>query len=187
MPRLSPLERYNSLLQKYPLLTKSFTGAILSAIGELISQWLTVRGPEKLKKLKLIKVACMLLYGATVNAPINHYGYKWIQDYTIKKVDVKWRKIAQLGASWFIVSPVQVFGLLMVLTTINSEKRITMGKIQNAIKNRYVPMLSSSLVSSTVLISVAQRYISPEKWSVFFSFAYACLGVGQNVYLKLNK
>lgn len=175
------------MLQKRPLVTKILTGAVLSSVSELLSQWLTMKASDKENKIKWIKIAVMFLYGGTINAPINHFSYKWINELTSQKVVPKWRNLVQLFCSWFIVSPVQVLGLLLVLTSINSEKRISIEKLRRVLKNRYLKMLSSSLITSTVLVSVAQRYIATEKWSVFFSVAYACLGTGQNVYLKFYK
>ncbi|CAH00328.1 uncharacterized protein KLLA0_D03751g [Kluyveromyces lactis] len=180
------LKRYNILLKRNPLLTKCITGAVLTGLSELFSQWVSLSPEERKEKLNWIKVALMSLYGGLFNAPVNHFSYKWINEYTIRKVVSKYRSLVQLGCSLGMVSPIQVLGLLFTLTSVNNGK-VDKTKIIHAIKTRYAAMLSSSLATSTVLMSIAQRYISPDKWSVFFSLAYAILGTAQNIYLKKFK
>ncbi|CDO93549.1 unnamed protein product [Kluyveromyces dobzhanskii CBS 2104] len=180
------LQRYNTSLRRSPLLTKCATGAVLGALSELVSQWVSLSPEKKKKKLDLIKVLLMGLYGGLFSATVNHFSYKWINEYTIKKVVSRYRSLVQLGCSLFIVSPIQVLGLLFTLTSVNNGK-VDRKVVINAIKARYLTMLSSSLATTTVLMSIAQRFIAPEKWSVFFSLAYAVLGTGQNVYLKKFK
>ncbi|SCU93912.1 LAME_0F05424g1_1 [Lachancea meyersii CBS 8951] len=201
----NPVLAYNSLLARRPLLTKMVTGAVLSALSELISQCTTLNtqttsekpksGLYRLKQLLLMpkyrKMVFMLLYGGLVNAPINHYFYRWLTLLTSQKVGPKWRRLAQLCGSWFVISPIQVFGLITALTLVNldtSKEHISqkIKAVWASLKSRYGPMLTSSIVSSTVFVSVAQQYISTEKWSVFFSFAYAMLNTGQNIYMKLS-
>ncbi|SCU91561.1 LAFA_0F04500g1_1 [Lachancea sp. 'fantastica'] len=204
----NPVLVYNSLLARRPLLTKIATGAILSALSELISQCTTTstrKTDEKhttglqgikafLQKPKYRKLLAMLLYGGIVNAPINHFFYQWLTLFTSRRVAPKWRRLAQLCGSWFVISPVQVFGLLTALTLVNLEPGETRGglvkekvkAVRNSLHTRYGPMLTSSILSSTVFVSVAQQFIAPEKWSVFFSFAYAMLNTGQNIYMKMS-
>lgn len=207
---------YNRLLAAYPLLTKSATGAVLSALGELISQSCSSSASTQVKRQtpaetpaetpseasvmnriraalatpQYSKLLLMFLYGALVNAPINHFSYKWINRFTNTKVIARWRRLAQLCGSWVLVTPVQVFLLLVTLTLVNmgqaggQKLARCLPHLKENLRARYVKMLSSSLVSSTVFVSFAQQLIPPEKWSVFFSFAYAALGTGQNMYLK---
>lgn len=195
--------RYNRALTQKPLLTKILTGALLSSIGELSSQlttgFISKRQEGLLKKLSYVgeiiarnpsKILLMFCYGGFINAPINHYLYGWITQITRGNiVNTKLRKIVQLIASLTIVSPVQVGCLISALTVVNQNVGWALSKypsmIRENLKAKYFKILSSSLVTSTVLVSIAQRYIPPAKWSVFFSFAYAILGTGQNTYLKI--
>ncbi|GAV52234.1 hypothetical protein ZYGR_0AG02250 [Zygosaccharomyces rouxii] len=195
--------RYNRALAQKPLLTKVLTGALLSSLGELTSQLTTGFISKKkqgiFKKLwyvgKIVarnpsKILLMFCYGGFINAPINHYLYGWITQITNGKiVSTKLRKLVQLIASLAIVSPIQVGCLISALTVVNQNVGWALSKyppmIRENLKAKYFKILSSSLVTSTVLVSIAQRYISPAKWSVFFSFAYAILGTGQNIYLKI--
>ncbi|SCV03438.1 LAMI_0H08152g1_1 [Lachancea mirantina] len=205
-PLNNPVGHYNDLLKKYPLLTKSVTGALLAALGELISQVITSRDGDpvsakrslgqRLKELVLKpqyrKILLMFLYGGLVNAPINHFCYQWITKVTTKHVTtVRWRRLSQLCGSWFIVSPIQVLFLITALTVSNLQNSAAdfkelRAKILQNIKHRYLPMLSSGIISSSVFVSIAQQCISPEKWSLFLSFAYAFLNTGQNVYMKMK-
>lgn len=180
------VKKYNIALRRSPILTKCITGAVLSALSELVSQWVSLSAEEKEKKLNWVKIGLMSLYGGLLNSPVNHFSYKWITNFTSRKVAVKWRAVVQLACSLGIVSPIQVFGLLCTLTSINVGK-IDKKVLVNAIKSRYLPILSSSLATSTIILSIAQKFLAPEKWSVFFSLAYAILGTGQNVYLKFQK
>ncbi|CAR26255.1 ZYRO0B05434p [Zygosaccharomyces rouxii] len=195
--------RYNRALAQKPLLTKVLTGAILASLGELTSQLTTGFISKKqqgiLKKLSYVgkiiarnpsKILLMFCYGGFINAPINHYLYGWITQITNGKiVSTKLRKLVQLIASLAIVSPIQVGCLVSALTVVNQNVGWALSKypsmIRENLKAKYFKILSSSLVTSTILVSIAQRYISPAKWSVFFNFAYAILGTGQNIYLKI--
>lgn len=208
--------RYNRMLYQYPLLTKSATGATLSALGEIVSQWATIittrRKVDKentegdsakgmkttigssLKCLicdsNFSKVFIMFCFGGLINAPINHFMYKWITKYTEKRfISLRVKQLVQLLASLSIVSPIQVFFLVSILTIVNSDVKGRLTKyfpfIKQNLKTKYFKILTSSWISSSLLVSFAQRFIEPEKWSVFFSFAYAILGTGQNIYLKM--
>lgn len=196
---------YNGLLAKHPLLVKSITGALLSSLGELISQWTAIlyggNGSESgsrettwirlIREPKILKVFLMFCYGGLVNAPINHFMYGRITKVTstyFKSAGT--RSVAQLLAALSLVSPVQVLFLVTTLTVVNTHFDGDVGKlwahIKRSVKSKYVKILTSSCVSTTVLVSFAQKYIEPQKWSVFFSFAYAILGTSQNIYLKLK-
>lgn len=195
--------RYDKALTQNPLPTKILTGALLSSLGELTSQitagFISKKQQGILKKLAYVgkiiarnpsKILLMFCYGGFINAPINHYLYGWITQITNGRiVSNKLRKFVQLIASLAIVSPIQVGCLISALTVVNQNVGWALTKypsmIRNNLKAKYFKVLSSSLVSSTILISIAQRFISPAKWSVFFSFAYALLGTGQNIYLKI--
>ncbi|CUS21617.1 LAQU0S03e06722g1_1 [Lachancea quebecensis] len=200
----SVVTRYNVLLTRYPLLTKMATGAVLSAVSELVSQLTTTSkakdSNEKrlsmsqklahaLQKPSYRKLLSMFLYGGLVNAPINHFCYGWITRFTSQNVTPKWKRMAQLCGSWFIVSPIQVFFLVIALTLVNLDQEAyklsqKLNAVKTSLRSRYGPMFSSSVVSATAFVSIAQQFITPEKWSVFFSFAYAALNTGQNIYLK---
>lgn len=202
---------YNRLLLKHPLLVKSLTGASLSSLGELISQWTTIvaQGNGKkdeesdgqksalqtLKRLisepNLLKILIMFCYGGLINAPINHFMYRYITKFTNLHIrSPKTRNFAQLAAAMSVVSPIQVLFLIGTLTVVNNQVGASLIKIwpqiKRNIRERYTKILTSSCLTSTFLVSFAQRFIEPEKWSVFFSFAYAILGTGQNIYLKLK-
>ncbi|QLL34380.1 hypothetical protein HG536_0G02410 [Torulaspora globosa] len=200
---------YNGLLAKHPLLVKSITGALLSSLGELISQWTTIlygsyksestekyRSPKAIcgqliREPKILKVLVMFCYGGLINAPINHFMYRRITAITGKYCkSAKARSFVQLLAALSIVSPLQVLFLVAILTInthFDGDVNRLWTHIKRSVKSKYVKILTSSCVSTTVLVSFAQKYIEPEKWSVFFSFAYAILGTSQNIYLKLKK
>ncbi|SCU78801.1 LANO_0A04060g1_1 [Lachancea nothofagi CBS 11611] len=204
LSKTNPAAKYNVLLKRYPLTTKMVTGAVLGAISELISQYTTPSKDENaqnpttviqklvllLQKTKFRKLLAMFLYGGLVNAPINHFFYQWITIFTDRRVSSKWKRLSQLCGSWFVVSPIQVFGLITALTLVNMDSQKSqlcqkLAAVKATLRNKYGPMLTSSVISSTAFVSIAQQFISPDKWSVFFSFAYAVLNTGQNIYMKM--
>lgn len=191
---------------------KSLTGAVLSSMGELISQCTvsvaastgnheedaekaSLHAPNKIRKiladLKLSKVFFMFCYGGLINAPINHYMYGWITNATNKRMmSARIKKTVQLLASLSMVAPLQVLFLVSTLTLLNSKVNndipAMLRAIKQGLKSKYLKILTSSWVSTSVLVSIAQNFIEPEKWSIFFSFAYAFLGTAQNIFLKLK-
>lgn len=100
------------------------------------------------------------------------------------------KKTVQLLASLSMVAPLQVLFLVSTLTLLNSKVNndipAMLRAIKQGLKSKYLKILTSSWVSTSVLVSIAQNFIEPEKWSIFFSFAYAFLGTAQNIFLKLK-
>ncbi|MBN3316671.1 PXMP2 protein, partial [Atractosteus spatula] len=77
------LQQYLNLLKKYPILTKSVTSGILSALGNLLSQALERRGRDKAgksgKELDLLGPARFAVYGLCVTGPVSHYFYQLLE------------------------------------------------------------------------------------------------------------
>ncbi|KAM3610891.1 uncharacterized protein V6R79_010250 [Siganus canaliculatus] len=77
------LQQYLLLLKKYPILTKSVTSGILSALGNLLSQIL--EGRKKAKKgapVSAIDTAGALryaIYGLLITGPVSHYFYQLME------------------------------------------------------------------------------------------------------------
>lgn len=204
----SPIESYNRLLTKNPLLVKVLTGSVLSGLNEIISSLLT--GKIQLSVLSQ-KTLLMLIYGGCINTPINHFGYKYLIQVVSKLskfCKLKSKKainLMQLLGSLFIISPIQVCFLILTLSIVNSPIINSGGSIIALIKNarnnfkqfssnlkdsvndKFVKFYTSSFISSTVFVNVAQNFIEPEKWAIFFSCAYTSLNTAQNIYLKLKQ
>ncbi|KAJ8379394.1 hypothetical protein SKAU_G00001720 [Synaphobranchus kaupii] len=74
------LQQYLLLLKKYPILTKSVTSGILSALGNLLSQALESRKKRTdgdLKKdINILGPARFAIYGLCFTGPLSHYFYQ---------------------------------------------------------------------------------------------------------------
>ncbi|KAM9858889.1 peroxisomal membrane protein 2 [Aulostomus maculatus] len=78
------LQQYLLLLKKYPILTKSVTSGILSALGNLLSQILETR--KKVKRGALVAgeidtagAARYAIYGLFITGPVSHYFYQLME------------------------------------------------------------------------------------------------------------
>ncbi|XP_034026158.1 peroxisomal membrane protein 2 [Thalassophryne amazonica] len=77
------LQQYLFLLKKYPILTKSVTSGILSALGNILSQILEKRQKtlkEALfKEIDLAGAARYAVYGLLITGPVSHYFYQLME------------------------------------------------------------------------------------------------------------
>ena len=88
----SLLNRYNKLLDRYPLRTKMCTSFVVSAFGSALGSLLSAnaketkarsRGQEvcksqsKFAKIDWVDVFSYALHGGLINAPISHYWFDW--------------------------------------------------------------------------------------------------------------
>ncbi|XP_054630819.1 peroxisomal membrane protein 2 [Dunckerocampus dactyliophorus] len=76
------LQQYLFLLKKYPILTKSVTSGILSALGNLLSQILEARKKSKndaVKEIDLAGAARYAIYGLLITGPVSHYFYQLME------------------------------------------------------------------------------------------------------------
>lgn len=89
-PILSPselLNRYNKLLDRYPLRTKMVTSAIVSAFGSALGSFLSSSNanskPSNTKRqspsrINWVDVFSYAIHGGLINAPICHYWFEWL-------------------------------------------------------------------------------------------------------------
>uniref|UniRef100_UPI0037E939E7 peroxisomal membrane protein 2 n=1 Tax=Semicossyphus pulcher TaxID=241346 RepID=UPI0037E939E7 len=77
------LQQYLFLLKKYPILTKSVTSGILSALGNLLSQILEARKKAKngapVNELDAAGAARYAIYGLFITGPVSHYFYQLME------------------------------------------------------------------------------------------------------------
>ncbi|XP_061529290.1 peroxisomal membrane protein 2 [Phycodurus eques] len=77
------LSQYLFLLKKYPILTKSVTSGILSALGNLLSQILEARKKSQsdasVKGIDTAGAARYAIYGLLVTGPLSHYFYQLME------------------------------------------------------------------------------------------------------------
>ncbi|XP_071369721.1 peroxisomal membrane protein 2 [Centroberyx affinis] len=77
------LQQYLVLLKKYPILTKSVTSAILSALGNLLSQILEAKHKAKngapVKEIDTAGATRYAIYGLFITGPVSHYFYQLME------------------------------------------------------------------------------------------------------------
>ncbi|KAG7489135.1 peroxisomal membrane protein 2 [Solea senegalensis] len=77
------LQQYLLLLKKYPILTKSVTSGILSALGNLLSQTLEARKKAKngapVDGIDTTAAAHYAIYGLLITGPVSHYFYQLME------------------------------------------------------------------------------------------------------------
>lgn len=79
------LQQYLVLLKRYPVLTKSVTSAILTALGNLLSQILEARKKAELKNGSLVNeldpagATRYAIYGLFITGPVSHYFYQLME------------------------------------------------------------------------------------------------------------
>ncbi|XP_061907271.1 peroxisomal membrane protein 2 [Entelurus aequoreus] len=79
----SLLQQYLFLLKKYPILTKSITSGILSALGNLLSQIVEARKKSKdnevAQEIDTAGAARYAIYGLFITGPVSHYFYQLME------------------------------------------------------------------------------------------------------------
>ncbi|XP_010894669.2 peroxisomal membrane protein 2 [Esox lucius] len=82
-PHAGLLQQYLVLLKNYPILTKSVTSAILSALGNLLSQALEAKRKAKegaaVKEIDISGPARFAIYGLLITGPVSHYFYQLME------------------------------------------------------------------------------------------------------------
>ncbi|XP_076585890.1 peroxisomal membrane protein 2 [Chaetodon auriga] len=77
------LQQYLLLLKKYPILTKSVTSGILSALGNLLSQTLEARKKARngapVDAIHAAGAARYAIYGLFITGPVSHYFYQLME------------------------------------------------------------------------------------------------------------
>lgn len=198
MARLN--DEYLKYLSRYPLLTKSITAGILAALNESIAslvtkdiktQKITVRNRTiQLKHVFSPKILTMILYGSLIVTPISHVMYGFINKIFKGPNLSKTKKIGQILTSLSTVTP--ALGAIYVswLSIINNYetwsqdiKKIPL-VVKQGLKQSYFTILKTSVMTSLVSLTIAQNFIDPELWVVFFNFVYFIIGTFQNIKVK---
>lgn len=77
------LQQYLHLLKKYPILTKSVTSGILSALGNLLSQVLEARKKARngssSSEIDTVAAARYAIYGLFITGPVSHFFYQLME------------------------------------------------------------------------------------------------------------
>ncbi|KAH3682472.1 hypothetical protein WICPIJ_006565 [Wickerhamomyces pijperi] len=209
MSRTPLNQRYLVLLNKYPLLTKSITSAVLAILNEIIAslisgdlQSLDIKGLA-LKHPFSIKLPLLAIFASLIQTPINHYFFKLINSVFKGPLNLQ-KKIKQTLASMLLLSPIQAslisifISLLNLKPSIDYVNLLSMGKgsnlqhhrfqetLRTAMTTKFPSIVKSSIISTPVVLTVCQKYLDPEYWVVFSSLVYFVLGTGQNTFVKMG-
>ncbi|ODQ79867.1 hypothetical protein BABINDRAFT_171456 [Babjeviella inositovora NRRL Y-12698] len=186
-------------LASNPLLTKAVTAAILVSLNEQIASLLagdlqTMRVCSlKFLHTLTVKVPLMALYGFAISAPISHFGYDILNKIFQPPLSGK-AKLLQILTSLVTITPLSGACFVAYLALLNLKALPTAttcgAKLQNAVeaiktnwKNNLLPVLRTSWIVSPLVTFLAQTYVPPQLWVIFFNVIYFFLGTGQNALL----
>lgn len=190
---------YLQYLAKYPLLTKAITAGVLNGLNELIASILS-RDFSSFKLSPNNKIVKMILYGSLILTPISHNLYGILsQVYGTKLTPIL--KICQVLTSVCTIQPIISAIFTAWISVINEfqpsakiedveDLKHELIKLQHIVRrglwNNYSRNLKSSVITNCVSLSIAQNFIKPELWVVFFNVVYFVLGTYQNTKIKMR-
>ncbi|ODV81462.1 uncharacterized protein CANTADRAFT_44216 [Suhomyces tanzawaensis NRRL Y-17324] len=191
--------KYLAYLAAYPLITKSVTSGVFLGLNEIISsvvtgefQKSTILG-QKVHHVLSPKLVTMIIYGSLIATPLSHNLYKIIN--TIFKPPLSsGLKVLQILTLLSTVTPLLAATFTSWVSLLNGYKSKggsvseeisrAFAVIKAGLKSNYRAILKSSLITSSVSLVIAQKFILPELWVVFFNFVYFIVGTLQNIKLK---
>jgi len=137
-PRISPselLNRYNKLLDRYPLRTKMITSAVVSAFGSALGSFLssshTNKPPSNNKRqsssrINWVDVFSYAIHGGLINAPICHYWFEWLATYGPSS------NAASVLVDQLVVQPPLLVLMFVCLDVIRANIRASIGQFREA-------------------------------------------------------
>lgn len=200
-------KQYLAYLSKYPLRTKSVTAGTLAGLNEIIASIITRDfseakvGNAKIKHCITPKLLTMVFYGSFVVTPISDKLYG-ILNKIFKGPNLSRKmKILQIITSLLTITPLISGVFTSWLSIINGYRFPTSLKdvsikheickilkiIRSGLLNNYLAIYKSSAITSLGSLIIAQNFIRPDLWIVFFSFVYFVLNTIQNTKLKLKQ
>lgn len=197
--------KYLQYLVAYPLLTKSVTAGVFAGLNETVSsaisgeyQESTIAG-RKVKHVFGPKILTMIVYGAFIVTPISHTMYGVLNKIFKGPNLSKKMKILQILTSLSTITPTLAAIFTAWVSIINvyrppkdtsvdlqAELRKITAIVKGGLQKGYKKVLKTSLITSGVLLVIAQSFIPPQLWVVFFNVVYFFMGTYQNTKLKLQ-
>lgn len=198
-------KKYLAYLVTYPLLTKSVTAGVLGALNESLAS--AFSGDYKTLSFVVLgrkfhinhvispKILSMVVYGALISTPISHTLYGVLNRiFNGKMTPVK--KLLQLLTSLLTITPTLTAVFVAWLSFINgyslpagpfllsTEVSKIAHVVKTGLKNNFFALLRTSVSTSLVSLVIAQNFLKPELWVVFFNLVYFVLGTIQNTKVK---
>ncbi|CAM4544771.1 hypothetical protein PO909_026355 [Leuciscus waleckii] len=161
------LQQYLSLLKQYPIITKSVTSGILSALGNLLSQALEYRKHSKenspKKKINVLGPVHFAIYGLFITGPLSHYFYQLLE--VLLPTTVPYCLIKRLLLERLIFAPAF---LLLFYVVMNALEGKTITDVQKKIKASYWPAMKINWKVWTPFQFININYI-PVQFRVLFA------------------
>ncbi|KAL2092801.1 hypothetical protein ACEWY4_012599 [Coilia grayii] len=134
------LKQYLYLLKQYPIITKSVTSGILSALGNLLAQGLERRKRAKegdpVKELDHVGVLHYAVYGLFVTGPVSHYFYQALE--ILLPPSVPFCMIKRLLLDRLLFAPAFLLLFFSVMTTLEGK---TSQDLKDKLSRSYWPAL----------------------------------------------
>ncbi|KAG9339578.1 hypothetical protein JZ751_023469 [Albula glossodonta] len=161
------LQQYLLLLKKYPILTKSVTSGILSALGNLLSQALERRKKSKdgssKKDIDFMGPGRFAIYGLCVTGPLSHYFYQLIE--LLLPTTVPYCMLKRLLLDRLIFAPAF---LLLFFFIMNILEGRTFSAFQGKVRAGYWPALKMNWKVWTPFQFININYV-PVQFRVLFA------------------
>lgn len=206
--------KYTHQLQKKPLLIKSLTLIFFALLNEQLASFFAgdIQSCKLFENVHIYhtltsKVPLMGVFAGLINAPLTHYGYKLIQKLVPSPLTPR-KKLLQILLSTGVLTPifcacfVSWIGLINNLKVLmdqlkdkNANLKVKINRflglvgkiIKNSLVNNFIKVSSTSVITSPIFMLLAQKFVTPEAWSVFFAFCYFVVGTYNNTKVKLNQ
>jgi len=195
-PPVNPLlARYLASLAARPLYTKAVTAGTLGFFQEVLANhiagvpvYVPKDAPPPRRVLAAAKIDVRALkiaaYGFFISAPMGHVLVGTLQKAFAGKTGSAAR-IGQLLANNLIVAPIQTFVYLACMSIIGGA--YTTKSIMGGVKAGYMKVLKVTWATSPLAVLIAQKYLDPQLWVLFFNLVSFALGTTFNVIIKKAK
>ncbi|XP_051964733.1 peroxisomal membrane protein 2 [Xyrauchen texanus] len=165
------LQQYLILLKKYPIITKSVTSGILSALGNLLSQALESSKNNKenspRKKVNVLGPVHFAIYGLVITGPVSHYFYQLLE--VLMPSTVPYSLIKRLLLERLIFAPAFLLLFYVVMNALEGKK---LAELQKKLKTSYWPAMKMNWKVWTPFQFININYI-PVQFRVLFANLFA--------------
>mmetsp|Transcript_22532 Transcript_22532/g.54474 ORF Transcript_22532/g.54474 Transcript_22532/m.54474 type:complete len:248 (-) Transcript_22532:1022-1765(-) len=170
------LNRYNKLLDRYPLRTKMCTSFLVSAFGSTLGSYLSssaTEGREKLTRrdgnscksmpkpasttINWVDVFSYAIHGALINAPISHFWFEWLS------VNGPSSNTASVLVDQLVVQPPLLVLMFVCLDVLRASIRATIHQF------KYANVVSKSVTNALQVVPNSWRFWP---FAVYFTFKY---------------
>ncbi|XP_017307435.2 peroxisomal membrane protein 2 [Ictalurus punctatus] len=161
------LLQYLHLLKKYPIITKSVTSAVLSALGNLLSQALESKKKQKEgqsgKDVDVYGPVRFAVYGLVITGPLSHYFYQLLE--LLFPASAPFSMLKRLLLERLVFAPAFLLLFFVVMNTLEGK---TNADLQDKLKARFWLALKMNWKVWTPFQFVNINYV-PVQFRVLFA------------------